>query len=93
MNKGKAVWLLRNQGDGILVHRDADTRLVSEYLCTIDFKNRYIRKQTRGKKPWPKEKTDIVVFNWTTNKYWILNPKDIIKIQPLADVLNNVRDS
>lgn len=92
MKKGRVVGLLKNAGDAILTFRNSKDKAVTYHLCTLDFKNKYIKTRTRGKKPWPKNKTDIVVFDWTDNRYWIFNPNDILKIQPLGEVLQNVRD-
>ena len=88
MNKGRVIGLLKQHGDAILTV--AQDRIISNHLCTIDFKNKYIKNRTHGRKPWPKDKTDIVVFDWTDNKYWILNPNIVKKMTPLSEVLNNV---
>ena len=92
MNKGQVIGLLKQHGDAILTCREYINRVstFSYHLCTLEFKEKYIKSKTKGKKPWPKNKTDIVVFDWTENKYWIVNPSTIIKLQPLAEVLQNV---
>ena len=87
MNKGRVIGLLKQHGDAILSFKENTN--INYHLCTLDFKNKYIKSRTKGKKPWPKNKTDIVVFDWTENKYWILNPQNVIKIQPLSEVLQN----
>ena len=89
MNKGKVIGTLKQHGDVTLTHRDRKTRVITHHLCTLEFKNKYIKSMTKGKKPWPKNKTDIVVFNWTTNRYWVFNPEFIISLQPLSEVLRN----
>tara|TARA_R110000851_G_scaffold142629_1_gene281323 strand:- start:462 stop:746 length:285 start_codon:yes stop_codon:yes gene_type:complete len=89
MNKGRVIGLLKEQGDGILTYKDPKTRVITDHLCTLDFKNKYIKTRTKGKKPWPKNKTDIVVFNWTENRYWILCPEHVLKVHPLAHILRN----
>ena len=89
MNKGRVIGLLKQHGDAILTTSTDRGRTLSHHLCTLDFKNNYIKGRTRGKKPWPKNKTDIVVFNWTEDKYWILNPNIVVKIIALSEVLKN----
>jgi hypothetical protein len=89
MNKGRVIGLLKQHGDAILATIDKKTGIVSDHLCTLDFKNKYIKSKTNGKKPWPKNKTDIVVFNWTENRYWVMNPNIVVRITPLATVLLN----
>ena len=89
MNKGKVIGLLKQHGDAILSFKDDKTHNISNHLCTLEFKNKYIKSKTKGKKPWPRNKSDIVVFNWTENRYWILNPEYVIRIQALADILQN----
>jgi len=89
MNKGKVIGTLKQHGDVIITYIDPKTRHRSYSCCTLEFKNTYIKTQTKGKKPWPKVKTDIVVFNWTENRYWILNPKHVKELQPLSSVLQN----
>ena len=88
MNKGRVIGLLKQHGDAILTY--TDSRELKHSLCTLDFKNKYIKNRTRGKKPWPKNKTDIVVYNWSDDRYWILDPAIVKKIIPLAEVLKNV---
>jgi len=90
MNKGRVIGLLKQHGDAILTCIDPKSREVNNHLCTIEFKNKYIKNRTRGKKPWPKNKTEIVVFNWTEDRYWILDPAIVKKITPLAEMLKNV---
>jgi len=97
MNKGRVIGLLKQHGDAILSYKEpkgtktVKKGTVTHRLCTLDFKNPYIKSRTRGNKPWPKNKTDIVVFSWTDNRYWIHNPEHIFKVQPLSEILNNVR--
>lgn len=91
MNKGRVIGLLKQHGDAVLTTTTTKQSKPSYDLCTLDFKNKHIKSRTRGKKPWPKNNTDIVVFNWTEDKYWILNPKLVIKITPLSDILKNKR--
>ena len=88
MNKGRVIGLLKQHGDAILTHINEHNK-TSYNLCTLDFKNQHIKKRTKGKKPWPKNKTDIVVYNWTEDRFWILNPKYILHLQPLSEILNN----
>ncbi len=89
MNKGRVIGLLKQHSDVVLSFKDPKNNDLSHYLCTLEFKKKYIKSRTRGKNPWPKNKTDIVVFNWTQNKYWIFNPEFIIKMQPLSEILKN----
>jgi len=89
MNKGKVIGTLKQHGDVILTYTDPKTKAITHSCCTLEFKNKHIKKQTQGKKPWPKNKTDIVVFSWTENRYWILNPKYVKTLQPLSQVLQN----
>jgi len=90
MNKGRVIGLLKQHGDAILTTINPTSRELKHNLCTIEFKNKYIKNRTRGKKPWPKNKTEIVVFDWTEDRYWILDPTIVKKITPLAEVLKNV---
>jgi len=89
MNKGRVIGLLKQYGDGILTIGNPKKETAVYYLCTLDFKNQYIKNRTKRKKPWPKNKTDIVVFNWTDNKYSILNPEIVTKVTPLSEILGN----
>jgi len=89
MNKGRVIGLLKQYGDAVLTIGNPKKDVLSHHLCTLDFKNKYIKNRTRGKKPWPKNKTDIVVFSWTDNKYWILNPEVVSKLTPLTEILKN----
>lgn len=89
MNKGRVIGLLKQHGDAVLTVKATKQNLGGHHLCTLDFKNKYIKQKTKGKKPWPKNKTDIVVFNWTENRYWVFNPEFISKVQPLSDILQN----
>ncbi len=88
MNKGRVIGLLKQYGDGVLTisHKD---RTLTHHLCTLEFKNKYIKNKTRGKKPWPKNKTEIVVFSWTDNRYWIFDPSLVIRITALSEILKN----
>jgi hypothetical protein len=89
MNKGRVIGLLKQHGDAILTIKDPKPPFIKYNLCTLDFKNTYIKSQTKGKKPWPKNKTDIVVYDWTDNRYLIIHPVDIVHLQPLSEVLKN----
>jgi hypothetical protein len=84
MQKGKLIGLLKQHGDMFLTPTSGTTS-----LCTIEFKNKYIKSQTKGKKPWPRNKSHIVVFNWTDNRYSILDPQEIKQAEPLANLLKN----
>ena len=88
MNKGRVIGLLKQHGDAVLTVK-LPRKEQEHHLCTLDFKNKYIKSRTRGKKPWPRDSSSIVVYNWTEDKYWILNPNIVIKITPLSDILKN----
>lgn len=84
INKRSAISMLRNFGDAIVDFRDRRDPI----LCTIDFSNKYIKKEKRDNKH--NLKGGILVFDWTNYKYDVLKVNEIYSITALADILQNV---
>lgn len=59
--------------------------------ATIDFSTKYIKSIRRYERF--QFKGNILVFNWTDNKFEALPTESIRSITPLSSILNNVRDN
>jgi len=81
MNKNVVLSSLRKSGDAVI------TVAGKNILATIDFDNKYIKSKRRQFVKFTRD--NILVFNWTDNKFDLLNAKDIKYINPLQKVLNN----
>ena len=89
MNKMQLLRLLSGAGDSFVLMRDK-----TESLCTVDFSTKYIKKYRKKYRTSLnfKDKTTILVFNWSENKFAYINPKDVTHVTPLANILKNTRD-
>jgi hypothetical protein len=83
IGKKQAIFLLNKNGDSIIEMKD-----FSEFACTLDFSNKYIRKVRRTER-FKSLKGKILLFNWTDYKFNAINVKDIFRITPLSNILNN----
>jgi hypothetical protein len=83
INKRNAISMLKNFGDAIIDFRDRRDPI----LCTIEFNNKYIRREKRDIKQ--SLKGGILVFDWTNYKYDIIKVNDIYSITALSDILQN----
>jgi hypothetical protein len=83
INKRNAISMLKNFGDAIIDFRDRRDPI----LCTIEFNNKYIRREKRDIKQ--SLKGGILIFDWTNYKYDIIKVNDIYSITALSDILQN----
>lgn len=85
MNKRKAISLLQEFGDAIIYLTNRQPIAVTTDFSTPYIKNirRYQRFQFKG---------NILVFNWTDNKFEAIPVKTLKSITPLSSILNNTRD-
>lgn len=58
-------------------------------VATIDFDNKYIKRKKYGR--YPINKNAILLFSWTDDKFRNVDIDTIKNIQPLSDILKNVR--
>lgn len=92
MNKSKLLNILGKNGDSILTVKTIDNESKKkEVICiavTTDFKNEYIKSLKKRK-----FNTDgnVLVFSWTENRFRIINALDVLKIEPLSNILKNVQ--
>lgn len=84
INKRNAIFMLKTFGDAIIDFKDRRDPI----LCTIDFSNKYIRKEKRDVKQ--NLKGGILIFDWTNYKYDIIRVNEIYSITALSDILKNV---
>lgn len=84
INKRKAITQMNEYGDFIV---DFVYDIKDPVCCTTDFKNKYIRSIRRTKRF--QFKGNILVFNWTDNEFQAIPIKDIKRITPLSNILNN----
>jgi hypothetical protein len=84
VNKRYALHKLFDFGDAIISLRNGRS-----FLATIDFKNKYISKFKRKRISQENMRFNILVFNWTANKYEEVDAKEIVYMTPLARILNN----
>jgi len=90
MNKFSLIKVLGTHGDVVLIVKDKTTGVTTESLCTSDFSNKYI-KAHRETRPL-RSKGTVTVFNWTENRFEMINPQNVVKFIPLAQILQNKRD-
>lgn len=83
IGKKLAIHLLAANGDSII-----EAVGMEPSLCTTDFSNKFIRRVRRTER-FPTLKGRILLFNWTTYKFDAIEVKNIIRITPLAEVLDN----
>ena len=82
MNKFYALKQLRANGDSQVLLKSGEGLLV-----TTDFSAKYIRNKKYSR--FTMQKTSILVFSWSDNKFRQLNTIDIHKIVPLSTILKN----
>ena len=87
MNKGKAIYILRKCGDGIIDFK-GDKEAI---LATIDFNNKYIKRK-RNFRRYTLEPHSILLFDWTNNEFLMVEADMIKHITPLSNILKNVRE-
>jgi hypothetical protein len=83
INKRSAISMLKNFGDAIIEFKDRREPI----LCTIEFNNKYIKKEKRDIKQ--NLKGGILIFDWTNYKYDIIKVNEIYSITALSDILQN----
>lgn len=87
MNKGKAIYILRKCGDGIVEFKGDKEPI----LATIDFNNKYIKRK-RNFKRYTLEDGMVLLFDWSNNEFLMVEAEMITHITPLAKILNNKRE-
>lgn len=83
INKRNAIFMIKNFGDAIIDFKDRRESI----LCTIDFNNKYIKKEKRDIKQ--SLKGGILIFDWTNYKYDVIRVNEIYSITALSDILQN----
>jgi hypothetical protein len=83
INKRNAISMLKNFGDAIIEFKDRREPI----LCTIEFNNKYIKREKRDIKQ--NLKGGILIFDWTNYKYDIIRVNEIYSITALSDILQN----
>ena len=87
MNKGKAIYILRKCGDGIVDFKGEKEAI----LATIDFNNPHIKKR-RNFKRYTLEQGTVLLFDWTNNEFLMVEADMITHITPLSNILKNERE-
>lgn len=82
MNKFYALKQLKANGDSQVLLKNGEGILV-----TTDFSEKYIKNMKYSR--FTMQKTAILVFSWTDNKFRQINTIDIKKIVPLSAILKN----
>lgn len=92
INKKKALYLLSEYGDAIIdfFYIPPPNGPMDSVVVTTDFNNSYIRSINRTQRF--SLKGNILVFNWTDNKFDAIPIKYIKNITPLSTILGNKRD-
>ena len=81
MTKYKMLGLVRSFGDALALVNG------KEWICvTTDFKNKYIKSKSKRKY---NTNGGVLVFSWTNNKFLVIDPNTVSKIEPLSKLLNN----
>ncbi len=86
INKKRAISLLQEFGDSVI-----DLYNGTPSVVTIDFSTPYIKTIRRTERF--QFKGNVLIFNWTTNKFEAIPVRDIKAISPLSNILKNVRDN
>lgn len=87
INKKTALFLLNQYGDSVIDFMD---RRRESIVGTVEFNNKYI-KSIRRTQRFPL-KGNILIFDWTNNKFDAIPLRDIRVISPLSAILGNKRD-
>lgn len=86
MNKYLVVKMLKNNGDSIISIKG------DQPICgTIDFSTPYIKAKRRSAIINTKKDT-VLLWSWTDDAYRELSIKDIKRIEPLSELLGNVKN-
>lgn len=88
MNKGKAIYILRKVGDGIVDFKGDKEPI----LATINFNNKHIKKR-RSFKRYTLEQGSVLLFDWTNDEFLMVEAAMITHITPLSNILKNERDT
>lgn len=84
MNKFHILKMMNYNGDSALTLKGEPA-----IVATIDFDNKYIKRKKYGR--YPINKNAILLFSWTDDKFRNVDIDTIKNIQPLSDILKNVR--
>lgn len=85
MDKYTSLNMLKRNGDSTITLNTGEVPIVA----TVDFNVDYIKSKKNRRLP---KGNGILIFSWTDDNFKIIYPEHIKNIQPLSDVLNNVRD-
>lgn len=98
MNKSAFISRMVEVGDGYVNYTSTDSGKQKYYICTLNFKTKYVRDkyvEKYGIEPptlskLRKDKTDkILCFCWDLNEFKSVNTAKVTSIIPLSSVLNN----
>jgi len=83
MRKGTVISRFKSNPDQVLSLKGKEA-----ILATTDFRTKYIR---RFRRPMIPKTGDILVFDYSHNRFEKINANNITNMNPLAQVLNNAR--
>ena len=85
MNKFQSLTILERNGDSIVTIKGEGA-----IGATTDFNNKYIKSKRFTK--LPRDKQSILVWDWTNDKFRVIDVTNIKTIKPLSELLGNIRD-
>jgi hypothetical protein len=98
MNKETFITRMLDCGDGYVNYTSTDSAKQKYYICTLNFKTKYVRDkyfEKYGVEPptlskLRKDKTEkILCFCWDLNEFKSVNVNKVTSIVPLSTVLGN----
>lgn len=98
MDKNSFINRMVEVGDGYVYYMSTDSGKSKYYICTLNFKTKYVRDkyvEKYGIEPptiskLKKDKTSkILCFCWDLNEFKSVNVGKVTTIVPLSSVLNN----
>jgi len=78
--------IVEEAGDAIITYRSQNSNKLKYNTCTLDFTTPHIAaKINRAKETFD----TLMFFCWDTDSYRLLQPENVVKIEPLSDILRN----
>lgn len=90
MERDRFIKLMNEYGDALVYSRGPVSKRIKYNTVTANLDNEHIKKRAGKRVPVAMEGR-VLTFAWDQDDFRQINPKDVVKVIPLSDIVNNPR--
>lgn len=92
MNRERFLSLMEEYGDAQVFVKGPVSNRIKYNVVTTNLDNPHIHKRA-GTRVLKAMEGKVLAFAWDTDDFRQIDPRDVVKVVPLVDIVNNVKRS